>query len=65
MTAPMTMSSVLELEMETMRRMGCSKEEMLRTAIQRYNQIQDMKWFGKKYLNEEEIVAKAKKENKL
>lgn len=71
----MTLSDVGNLEIEVMKKIGCSKEEVLRVLVQRYNQMQDMKFnivpfFGKKlarsqYLDEEEIVKKFKEKLRI
>ena len=66
MKTPLTLSDCLDLELESMKKLGCSREEMLRVAVQRYNELQDMKpmFFGlfkRKYMDADELVEKMKR----
>ena len=60
---PLTLSDAFDLEINTMQKLGCSKEEILRIMVRRYNWLQDQKWFGKKHLDEEELVTQLKQKD--
>jgi hypothetical protein len=63
-------ADISHLKAMSMRKIGCSKEEILHELIKDYNELQDIKFsmipfFGKRlaksqYLNEEELMNRIK-----
>ena len=61
MKPPLNLADCLDLELIVMKKIGCSDEELLRTSVKRYNELQTMKltFFGlfkRKFLDADELV---------